>query len=105
MVPEGHAAKEVEVNGFGLQYIEQGSGEPIVFVHGAPHDLRAWEPVREAIAKRYRFIAYTQRCSEPNRGLMRERTSASQPTPTTSPSSSTHSMPDLFILSAGRTEV
>ena len=55
------AAKEVEVNGARLQYIEQGSGEPIVFVHGAPHDLRAWEPVREAIAKRYRFIAYTQR--------------------------------------------
>ena len=54
-------AKEVPVNGFRLQYIEQGSGEPIVFVHGAPHDLRAWEPVREAIAKRYRFIAYTQR--------------------------------------------
>ena len=55
------AAKEVEVNGARLQYIEQGSGEAIVFVHGAPHDLRAWEPVREAIAKRYRFIAYTQR--------------------------------------------
>ena len=54
-------AKEVPVNGVRLQYIEQGSGEPIVFVHGAPHDLRAWEPVREAIAKRYRFIAYTQR--------------------------------------------
>jgi pimeloyl-ACP methyl ester carboxylesterase len=54
-------AKEVQVNGVRLQYIEQGSGEPIVFVHGAPHDLRAWEPVREAIAKRYRFIAYNQR--------------------------------------------
>ncbi len=61
MVPMAQAAKEVEVNGVRLQYIEQGSGEPIVFVHGAPHDLRAWEPVREAIAKRYRFIAYTQR--------------------------------------------
>ena len=61
MVPGGHAAKEVEVNGVRLQYIEQGSGEPIVFVHGAPHDLRAWEPVRDAIAKKYRFIAYTQR--------------------------------------------
>jgi pimeloyl-ACP methyl ester carboxylesterase len=61
MVPRGQAAKEVEINGVRLQYIEQGSGEPIVFVHGAPHDLRAWEPVREAIAKRYRFIAYTQR--------------------------------------------
>jgi pimeloyl-ACP methyl ester carboxylesterase len=61
VVPRANAAKEVEVNGVRLQYIEQGSGEPIVFVHGAPHDLRAWEPVREEIAKRYRFIAYTQR--------------------------------------------
>jgi pimeloyl-ACP methyl ester carboxylesterase len=43
-------AKEVEVNGVRLQYIEQGSGEPIVFVHGAPHDLRAWQAVREVIA-------------------------------------------------------
>lgn len=61
MVLPGQAPKEVEVNGIRLQYIEQGSGEPIVFLHGAPHDLRAWEPVREEIAKRYRFIAYTQR--------------------------------------------
>src|SRR5207249_1399168 len=28
---------------------------------GAPHDLRSWERMREEIAKRYRFIAYTQR--------------------------------------------
>src|SRR5689334_10086664 len=61
MVSAAPAAKQVEVNGFRLQYIEQGSGEPIVFVHGAPHDLRAWEWVKEAIAKEYRFIAYTQR--------------------------------------------
>jgi pimeloyl-ACP methyl ester carboxylesterase len=61
MVPDAPVAKQVEVNGFRLQYIEQGSGEPIVFVHGAPHDRRAWETVREEIAKRYRFIAYTQR--------------------------------------------
>jgi pimeloyl-ACP methyl ester carboxylesterase len=61
VAPRTQAAKEVEVNGVRLQYIEQGSGKPIVFVHGAPHDLRAWEPVREEIAKTYRFIAYTQR--------------------------------------------
>jgi len=54
-------AKEIQVNGVRLQYLEQGSGEPIVFVHGAPSDLRIWEPVRKKIAKRYRFIAYTQR--------------------------------------------
>src|SRR5262245_64570183 len=54
-------AKEVEVNGVRLSYVEQGSGEPIVLVHGAFSDLRVWEPNREEIAKRYRFIAYTQR--------------------------------------------
>ena len=61
VVPKTQNNREVEVNGVRLQYIEQGSGEPIVFVHGAPHDLRAWESVREEIAERYRFIAYTQR--------------------------------------------
>ena len=55
------AVKAVEVNGVRLSYVEQGSGEPAVFVHGAPSDLRAWEPVREEVAKKYRFIAYTQR--------------------------------------------
>ena len=53
--------KEIEVNGVRLSYVEQGSGEPVVFVHGAFSDLRVWEPIREEIAKRYRFIAYTQR--------------------------------------------
>jgi alpha/beta hydrolase fold len=54
-------SKNVEVNGIRLSYVEQGSGEPLVFVHGAMSDLRVWEPVRDAFAKHYRFIAYTQR--------------------------------------------
>jgi pimeloyl-ACP methyl ester carboxylesterase len=57
----GPLANEVAVNGVRLSYVEQGSGEPIVFIHGAFSDLRVWEPIREEIAKRYRFIAYTQR--------------------------------------------
>jgi pimeloyl-ACP methyl ester carboxylesterase len=57
----GPLAKQIEVNGVRLFYVEQGSGESIVFVHGAFSDLRVWEPVREEVAKRYRFIAYTQR--------------------------------------------
>jgi pimeloyl-ACP methyl ester carboxylesterase len=59
--PWAQAAKEVEINGVRLQYVEQGSGEPMVFVHGAAYDLHGWEPVREGIASKYRFIAYTQR--------------------------------------------
>jgi pimeloyl-ACP methyl ester carboxylesterase len=55
------AAKEVEVNGVRLHYVEEGAGEPIVFMHGAFSDLRIWEPIRDEVAKRYRFIAYTQR--------------------------------------------
>src|SRR5512134_585978 len=53
--------REIEVNGARLQYLEQGSGEPIVFVHGALSGVGAWEPLRPAIAEKYRFIAYTQR--------------------------------------------
>src|SRR3989442_6658529 len=40
---------------------EQGTGPPVIFVHGAWMDLRYWEPQRQAIAMQYRFIAYTQR--------------------------------------------
>src|SRR5262245_37458925 len=57
----GPIAKEVEVNGVRLPYVEQGTGEAIVFVHGVLSDLRSWEPVRERISGEYRYIAYTQR--------------------------------------------
>jgi pimeloyl-ACP methyl ester carboxylesterase len=60
-VASGSSANEVEVNGVRIAYLEQDSSEPTVFVHGAFSDLRLWEPIREEIAKRYRFIAYTLR--------------------------------------------
>ena len=53
--------KEIEVNGVRLSYIEEGSGEPLVGVHGAFSDIRIWQALQGDIAKRYRFIAYTQR--------------------------------------------
>jgi pimeloyl-ACP methyl ester carboxylesterase len=57
----GTSAKEVEINGVRLQYLDQGSGESVIFVHGVISDHRAWEPIRDEIAKKYRFIALTQR--------------------------------------------
>jgi pimeloyl-ACP methyl ester carboxylesterase len=62
--PAGHVAeatKEVEVNGVRLSYVDEGSGEPVVFVHGLVTDLRTWQPLKQAIAGQHRFIAYTQR--------------------------------------------
>jgi pimeloyl-ACP methyl ester carboxylesterase len=55
------ASKEVEANGVKLAYVDEGRGEPIVFVHGAVADNRVWEPIREAIAAKHRFIAPTLR--------------------------------------------
>jgi alpha-beta hydrolase superfamily lysophospholipase len=55
------ATKQAEINGVRLAYVEQGSGTPVVLVHGAISDLRNWEPVREPLARNHHFIAYTQR--------------------------------------------
>src|SRR5262245_18716542 len=53
--------RQVRVNDVDLSYIEQGTGAPVVFVHGAFSDIRYWEPQRQAIATQYRFIAYNAR--------------------------------------------
>ena len=53
--------REARVNDVSLAYLEQGQGAPVVFVHGATLDYRAWEGQREAVSQRYRFIAPTQR--------------------------------------------
>ena len=53
--------REARVNGVSLTYLEQGQGAPVVFVHGATLDYRAWEGQREAVSERYRYIALTQR--------------------------------------------
>ena len=55
------APQLVRANGTELSYVSQGSGAPVVFVHGAVADLRFWEPQRAAFAKQYRFISYSQR--------------------------------------------
>jgi pimeloyl-ACP methyl ester carboxylesterase len=54
-------SRQLPVNGTDLSYIEQGTGTPVVFVHGAFSDSRYWEPQRQAIAEQHRFIAYTYR--------------------------------------------
>ena len=57
---------KIRVNGVELFYVDQGVGIPVVFVHGAWMDLRYWEPQREAVAAKYRFIACTLRYHGPD---------------------------------------
>jgi pimeloyl-ACP methyl ester carboxylesterase len=49
------------INGTQLAYFESGSGEPVVFVHGAITDHRFWSPQVQALPDRYRWIAPDQR--------------------------------------------
>ena len=51
----------VRVNGVDLEYVDVGTGVPVVFSHGGHSDVRYWGPQRTAFAERYRFIAYSQR--------------------------------------------
>lgn len=54
------------VNDTTLAYREQGSGEPVVLVHGTSCDLRIWEHQVGALADSYRAIAYSRRYARPN---------------------------------------
>ena len=58
--------RKVDAGGTSLAYVEQGSGEPVVFVHGAVSDYRTWLEQFEALAGDYRVISYSRRAHYPN---------------------------------------
>ena len=45
----------------GRDLVDEGTGIPVVFSHGAASDVRYWEPQRAAFGARHRFIAYSRR--------------------------------------------
>jgi len=53
-------------NGVGLTYVEQGDGDPVVFVHGSTGDFRGWLDHLALAADRYQAIAYSRRGHYPN---------------------------------------
>ncbi len=58
------------VNGVELAYVEQGQGEPVLFVHGGSGDYRAWDQQMDAFGADYRAIALSCRGSWPNAKLI-----------------------------------
>ncbi|HTD05546.1 alpha/beta hydrolase [Undibacterium sp.] len=58
--------KTISVGDTQLAYVEQGAGIPVLFVHGAGGDWRTFDPLRELIAAKYRYIAYSRRYHYPN---------------------------------------
>lgn len=65
-VAEKFGYRTASVNGAELAYVEEGSGEPVVFVHGGISDLTIWKYQIPAFAESYRAIAYSRRYAWPN---------------------------------------
>jgi pimeloyl-ACP methyl ester carboxylesterase len=53
--------KHIQVNGVSLEYVDEGTGTPVVFSHGGHSDLRYWQPQQAAFAARYRLVTYSRR--------------------------------------------
>ena len=53
-----YASRFVTVNGTRLHYIVQGSGRPVVLIHGNPGSADDWMPVLTTLALHHRVIAF-----------------------------------------------
>jgi pimeloyl-ACP methyl ester carboxylesterase len=65
----GTMSETARINGTDLAYIEEGSGQPVVFVHGGVGDYRAWDLQIPAFAAGFRTIALSCRGAWPGRRL------------------------------------
>jgi non-heme chloroperoxidase len=63
---ENLTVKRVAAGGTNLAYIEKGSGEPMVFIHGEVSDFRTWAEQFDAFSSDYRVISYSRRAHYPN---------------------------------------
>jgi pimeloyl-ACP methyl ester carboxylesterase len=60
------APQRIEIDGVALHYMTQGSGDPLIFVHGGGNNLWYWRRHLEPFAERWRVVAYSRRYAEPN---------------------------------------
>jgi len=56
--PVRYASKFVTVKGTRLHYIVQGTGRPVVLIHGNPGSAEDWLPVLTPLATRHRVFAF-----------------------------------------------
>jgi pimeloyl-ACP methyl ester carboxylesterase len=59
--------KSIQVNGYDMAYLEQGTGQPVVLVHGAMSDFRYFSGVMNPLSAKYRVIAVSLRHYYPER--------------------------------------
>jgi pimeloyl-ACP methyl ester carboxylesterase len=57
---------EIRANGLSFHYVDEGSGPPLVLVHGSIADYREWSKQMEPLSRRFRVIVYSRRYHWPN---------------------------------------
>jgi abhydrolase domain-containing protein 6 len=53
----GMERKSIEIPGFRVAYLEGGSGEPLVLIHGSGDDKDSWTPVSKYLTRHFHVIA------------------------------------------------
>lgn len=56
----------MKINGYSIEYREQGEGQPVVLVHGSNSDYRSMQLQQDVFSQQYRTIAYSRRYHWPN---------------------------------------
>jgi pimeloyl-ACP methyl ester carboxylesterase len=64
--------KTVLINGYSINYMDIGKGEPVIFVHGTVSDYRVWGEQMDTFAKSHRVIAYSRRSAYPNKQVLND---------------------------------
>ena len=59
--PNAREVQKVTVNGYALAYVAEGSGPPMVLVHGSSSDYRVWGAQLNGLASRFRVYALSLR--------------------------------------------
>jgi pimeloyl-ACP methyl ester carboxylesterase len=59
--------KTLEVNGYPIAFLESGTGEPVVLLHGSGADYRQWRQQMESPPRGFRLIAISLRHYYPER--------------------------------------
>src|SRR4029077_5829233 len=58
--------KTARANGVELHYLDEGSGLPLILIHGGLGDYREWGTQMTRFSARNRVIAYSRRYNYPN---------------------------------------
>ena len=57
---------EIRANGLSFHYVDEGSGPPVLLVHGSIADYREWSRQIAPLSQHYRVIVYSRRYHWPN---------------------------------------